>query len=161
MWAQENYKIFMLMIKYGANVNVYENHNSGSTIDIAIWRIKSIKMLKVLLENGASVKRIAWRSSLPLYSASKINRLDMVKLLIKYGSNPNEWSPAFGVGPVMKNYSLHIATKKGHIKIVRYLLKKGANKYLRNYKRLHAIDIARKYNRRKILKLLLKSRRRR
>ncbi|MCW8133968.1 MAG: ankyrin repeat domain-containing protein [Planctomycetota bacterium] len=62
-------------------------------------------------------------SGTPLSNATRGGHLDVVKLLIEAGADPN--LPEEGIAPL--GHALHSAVVNNHIEVVRYLLEKGAH----------------------------------
>ena len=81
-----------------------------------------------------------------LFSAATYNHIFMIQPLIDKGANVNAidyfWSP------------LLCAARYGHIKVVKILLDNGADKNISNRWGLSAMDYARDYGRKNLLKLL-------
>jgi len=61
-----------------------------------------------------------------IWKAAREGDLDMVRILIREGQDPNE------VTQMNRDTSLHLAAKNGHILIVRYLLEQGATPSVAN-----------------------------
>jgi ankyrin repeat protein len=77
-------------------------------------------VVKLLLEKGVDVTRVAINGWTLLHNASKSGHADVVKLLLEKGADvtaatKNGWTP------------LHNASKSGHADVVKLLLEKGAD----------------------------------
>lgn len=82
----------------------------------------------------------------PLYSAINNRDVEMVRLLLEYGANPEE----VGYGKT----ALFYAILRGETEIVRILLQRGVNTDNINGNGLSAHDVALRYNNEEILELL-------
>lgn len=106
-----------LLLENGANVNAkgeeffYPLHESiGNSYD----------MVKLLLENGANVNlRDRAKGNTPIFLASTKGNIDIIELLLSYGSNVNDWNKN-GETPIMRLYS-------NSVKTLDYLISKGVN----------------------------------
>jgi len=85
----------------------------------------NIEVVRVLLDNEASIDYSGGSACTSLYLASSANHIDSVRLLIDRGAN---------VDAVDKNgdSALHIASEHGHLEIARLLLNGGVNVNLVN-----------------------------
>ncbi len=90
-----------------------------------------------------------------LMSYSGIAELDLFKKLVSLKKfshiDIKNFSDSYGYTPLM------IAAREGYLGHVKYLVKKGVNVAKVNFDGYSAIDFARQYNRRKVLKFLLKN----
>lgn len=71
-----------------------------------------------------------------IWRACKDGDLDLVRILIREGQQVNEQTQKF------KNTSIHIASKHGHILIVKFLISQGAQLNIANAYGQSALDIA-------------------
>jgi ankyrin repeat protein len=102
----------------------------GAYIDICTAaHIGDIERVRQLLQEDPSVgNRVSdyvsyyIGSGSPLKNAAIRGHMDIVKLLIESGADPN--LPEEGIAP--RGHALHAAVCNGHIEIVKYLLDKGA-----------------------------------
>ena len=62
----------------------------------------------------------------PLHRAAKRGHVDIVKLLLEHGANPNIQENKYGYTP------LHVAVKNCHVDVVRVLLEHGADPTIRD-----------------------------
>jgi hypothetical protein len=87
-----------------------------------------------------------------LWEAARINLTETVKTLLQYGCNPNRL--------VQENRHkrlstpLHVATHEGWAKIVKILIKYGADPSIKNGKGKTALDIAVKHKYKRIIRIL-------
>ena len=85
------------------------------------------RVRELLDQNPALANRVppysTYYSGLPLRCAAGAGHLDVVKLLLERGSNPNQPEP--GIAP--QGGALHAAIGRQHYEIVKLLLERGAN----------------------------------
>jgi ankyrin repeat protein len=79
---------------------------------------KNIKLVKLLLENGAKPSAPYINIHVPLESAINQKNTKMVQLLLKYGADPNH---------KLRNSLLHLATRNNLLKIMELLLQHRAD----------------------------------
>ena len=84
----------------------------------------------------------------PLYTASKWNRLKMVKLLCKAGAHPDNIRPKY------LDTALHIAAMEGRVSIVKHLMDLGCDTTRRNFNGHTALDVAIDSCQSKVIELL-------
>jgi RNA polymerase sigma factor (sigma-70 family) len=102
----------------------------GAYVDIGMAAAKGdLARVRELLEQDPSlVNRVADYNSYyvgsgaPLKNAALGGNIEIVKLLLDYGADPN--LPEEGIAP--RGHALHTAVCRGHIEIVRLLLEHGA-----------------------------------
>ncbi len=102
----------------------------GAYVDInTAASIGDIKRVKQLLKRDPSLahkvaKYVTYYvgSGTPLKNAAARGHIEIVKLLLKYGADPN--LPEEGIAP--RGHALHSAVVNGHIEIVKLLLAHGA-----------------------------------
>src|SRR5262249_13586419 len=88
---------------------------------LAACKSGKANIVSLLLDNGVPVNGIQESGTVsPLHHASRCNQLDVARLLIKHGADPNARNRQ-GSGP------LYEAVYHGHHQMVRLLLEKGAN----------------------------------
>ena len=101
----------------------------GAYCDISVAaKIGYYDRVKELLEKDPSLANklpahIGYYSSLPLRNAAGAGHIEVVKLLLQHGANPNEPEP--GIAPF--GAALHAAIASRHFEIVKLLLENGAN----------------------------------
>ncbi|XP_050503639.1 ankyrin-1-like [Diabrotica virgifera virgifera] len=105
------------LIEGGAILN--EVDSNGSTALHKAVDFRDLGLAKKLLELGADVNSVNNpEKQCPLHFATAKNNIEMVRLLTEAGANM-QCSDFDGDMPI------HIAAKEGHIKIIKYFLKKG------------------------------------
>ena len=77
------------MIEYKAVVNGHGNLSGNVPIHYAI-NFDNMKLLKLLIEKGASIDIKAFDGTNALMCALKFNPLNVVKILLDNGADPNE-----------------------------------------------------------------------
>ena len=110
------------------NIDVTFKDKEGRTALIkAVYKKNMIKVVKLLIQNGADPNETDNKGNCPLNLAIQLEHTAMVKLLLKNGANPNSLNPdAYGQHP------LHRVCMKGQVDVVEMLLKHGANVNVRN-----------------------------
>lgn len=85
------------------------------------------RVREILRDDPAAANRDAkyntWYSGFPLRSAAKAGHLEIVRLLLEHGADPNK--PEHGLAPF--GGSVYDATQNGHYEVVRLLLENGAS----------------------------------
>lgn len=85
------------------------------------------RVREILANDPEAARRDAeystWYSGYPLRSASKAGHLDIVKLLLEYGADPNH--AEHGLAPF--GGSLYDATQNGHFEVLQLLIESGGN----------------------------------
>jgi hypothetical protein len=111
-----NYKKIQNLIDAGANVNVHdESNNYGSLLCMAVDR-KDLRLVKLLVENGANINDYNSTKATALYGATDI---EIVKYLVENGADMNRPNDS-GVLP------LHHAVFDKNYEIATILLKSGS-----------------------------------
>ena len=107
MWAAASSpEIARILLEAGADPNATEAHTTGSCpIHWAMnGRKTEVKTVRVLVEHGANVNSLNWMGETPLYLAARHRRLDLVRLLLSAGADPDiatregytAWSWSYG-----------------------------------------------------------------
>ena len=76
--------IVNLLLKYKADANIFDNNNLPP-----LGYAKTLKMMKLLLDNGAAPDVITPKGSTVLHNSVKTSNVEAVYLLLKAGANPN------------------------------------------------------------------------
>lgn len=110
---------------------------------------KQDQVAMALVDAGANLENDDWWA--PLAYAAYNNRLEIGEYLVGHGARVN--------GPVMDgvaavNSPLMMASMQGHLDFVKMLLREGADPQLANSRGDRAINLAKKYNHKKIVTLL-------
>jgi ankyrin repeat protein len=118
-----------LLLKFGADPN-YLSSVAGTPLHVAVC-VKDIELSKLLIDNGADVNLLREYSLLPFLPknlksspisvASKRGYLEIVKLLLERGCNPNIYI-SYG-----SNTPLGFSAENGHLDVMMALLEGGAD----------------------------------
>jgi len=135
-------------IRDGGDVN--EKGESGESVLAYALRYRcDDDLLELLLESGADIKDVDNEGVSIFDMAITYDHRDFVKKLVEEGIyGVNDTQRKSGFTPLM------CATCYGRNEIVEYLLAKGADKTLTDYKGLTALDFAKKTNKKSIIKIL-------
>ncbi|WP_338602168.1 ankyrin repeat domain-containing protein [Sulfolobus tengchongensis] len=126
---------------------------------------KNVRKVRELLDRGVDPNIQYEHGLTPLHIASGLGHPNLVKLLLKYGANPNVQNVAFpeikifGDIPLPKNdgYTpLHFAVQGGYAKIIKILVKHGANLNTVSNNGLSPLHLATILGKVKVVETLLK-----
>lgn len=98
------------------------DEKSIKKVNRAIWgaaAIGSVKYIKELVDQGADIHQVNEKGATPMIFSVGKGKLDAVKYFVENGVSVN---PEDG-----RRHALHEAAKQGHIDIVDYLIKQGAD----------------------------------
>ena len=120
--------------------------------------------LELLLKNGVDPEVLNYDEETPLHLAAQYNQLKAMKILLKYGASIDALSgspmfppcgpPSFDQRPVLQT-ALHLAVKHGETTMLHFLLKQGAKTNLKDRDGATPLDLARKYKKTDMVKILL------
>lgn len=135
-------------LKFDLTVN--SKNKVGYTPIIVAIESGNNEMLEELLKRGASLReKHPVFGRLTLHTASYYENVEAVKIILKhdksivnYQSDIDGWTP------------LHDAVLKGNVQIVKILLENGADPRVPNFKNETPIDMATKFGKGEIVKLL-------
>ncbi|CAK9304796.1 unnamed protein product [Gordionus sp. m RMFG-2023] len=113
------YEICRDLLHMGADPNIPDIN--GQTCLMIATSNNHISMVKLLLEYKVNGKNLV----LPLYIASMMGRIDITRILLKHGANPN--STRDNRNFELIDTPLGIAISNGQIEIVKILLNSGAD----------------------------------
>ena len=131
------------LLKLGANVNVFDNENDCTPLHYAVEEFYShtpesnfeekhseeeiMKILELLLENGANVNAISSQDGAPLHAA--IHSSKLVSILLDYGADLNCKDDEYGITPIhqilIRNNPKQLEPKDEEILSI--MLNKGKN----------------------------------
>ncbi|KAH9503410.1 hypothetical protein Btru_072941 [Bulinus truncatus] len=134
----DSYTTVETLLRCGAKVQVSSTHKVDSPLHLALkggfiskpvniidrWDAKFLtdtKIIKLLIDNGASVNQRSSDGFLPLSLAASSNRDSVVSHLIKKGADVNQEDDEYSMTPLMH------ACVAGNVQIIKILLKKGAD----------------------------------
>jgi len=140
-------EIVKYLIKEGANVNLIDKEYY-SPLYYAVDK-NHIEIVKALLENGASITIEKESTFIPIERAAVNSCIEIIDLLISYGVDVNSPSNYYNRTPLM------LASERGEIEVVEYLLGKGADTNLKSYDGRTAIMYASDEGNIEIVKCLL------
>ncbi|KAI4159356.1 MAG: hypothetical protein LQ342_006612 [Letrouitia transgressa] len=134
----------MLLLRNGADPN--KTDSGGNTAlhlaaNSSIHNLSWLHYMRQLIDKGADLNKTNHQGFTALHlAANKVsfehpNSLDKVKCLLEMGADIDK-------ADVQGNTSLHAAAKKGSFRLVKLLLKEGANPAKENLKKQKAVDIA-------------------
>lgn len=106
--------IVKMLVKYIKNINA--RTNAGSTALHYACNFQQLEIVKILLENGASQDIAEFEYDLyPIFYAVVQNNIEITKLLVNYGANPNHQD-------YVANTIIHYAIMNIHIEILDYII---------------------------------------
>lgn len=122
---KRNEEIVQLLIEAGADINI--KLTSGSALFYAVSR-GDVKITKILLANGASLKKTKWNNFPLIIAAVEGRSYEIVKLLLEQGEDVNaEYIGGRGNNRDKILYTpLKMATKRGLVDIIELLISHGA-----------------------------------
>lgn len=133
-----NLRIVNLLFQHGCNGNEYRikkeingQKKKWFLLKETVWKAKNFELMKLFLDNGANPNILdedANYSSNSLYEAIVLNRIDMVKALLEFGGNPNEYFIAYKNNKIeQKVPMLFLAVMHSdNIELVELLIQYGA-----------------------------------
>ena len=124
--ADNNYRLIRLLLNHGANVNVVDAFGNTALHHvirnvIPVDRNRREVGVDTLLRADADVNVINSNGETPLYLAAEKGMLDVVVVMLIHGGNPNVHSS--------HKIPLRVAREKQNVRLVRMLLKTGADPY--------------------------------
>ncbi|PQE29210.1 multiple ankyrin repeats single kh domain protein [Rutstroemia sp. NJR-2017a BBW] len=134
-----------LLLDAGANAN--DGRHGVMTLAA---RSGNTEILRLLLENGATINDPLTENHTPLQAAAKGGHHEIVKFLLELGADVH--------APAVMDYgvtALQGAVMSGSMRMAKYLIKNGADVAAPGSKRGSAVEIAAEYGRLDMLKLLL------
>lgn len=107
---RNSYISTLLVVDYGANVNIKTSHGLVPLHHAA--GTNEVGIVKLLLDHGAEVNVRTQDGVFPLYSSIRKENLDIIKLLLDAGADVNSetedhmWTPLFYAARVSKNTNI-------------------------------------------------------
>ncbi|XP_014278504.1 putative ankyrin repeat protein RF_0381 [Halyomorpha halys] len=142
-----NYDIIRTLVKYGADVRL----RTTTTALLAATVSGNVKAVNFLLMHGADIEEMANNGKTPLISAVSEGHEDVVEALLNRGASLHATDDGRG------NTALHIAAKKGYLKIAEILLKHGHKIDIKNSDGKTPLDEAIAGRHSSIINLLIKN----
>lgn len=124
-----------LAIARGAEVNLSDRQGWQPLRWTCTSTVRSVRVARVLLMNGADVRATAGDGWAPIHAAAYHDNVQHLKLFLDYGAHVDDLTRG-GAS------SLHLAASVGRQAAVEELLRRGASVHLRNESGLRAIDLA-------------------
>ncbi|KAJ4359070.1 hypothetical protein N0V85_009482 [Neurospora sp. IMI 360204] len=116
--GQSHDRLKICCVSYiGITVTLVDDDNSEG--DIFSMKMAAPLLARILLEHGPDISPQGWNYSLALYAAASNGSKEMVRLLIRYGADPNQCHET--------DTPLHGAARYGYEETVRVLLEHGAD----------------------------------
>lgn len=112
-----------LFIEKGTNVNQIRHYDSPLTIACKSDR-DSLKLVELLIKNGADVNQLDLFGCSPIYHACEKGDKAMVELLMKNGADVNRYKRIYRCFSI--NLPIQVACEYGRTKLVKYLVENGA-----------------------------------
>ena len=140
--SQGNLEIFEYLLEKGANIFALNNKMNNCLIEAVKYNHLHIAQRIMLIKNSKELDK-----SEPLYQACKNNNLNMVKLLIKNGANPN-------CHQINSKILLIACVRHSSIDIIRYLLQQNAYMDTRSFNNWTPLTFATSEKKTEIVKLL-------
>ena len=104
-----------------------EKYDNPGELFLDIAQFGEINRVMDMIEQGIDVNYQDDTNETALYVASENGQIDIVKILLENGANPNLQENVHGETPLM------VATKIGRIDIMKILLENGANPLIKDY----------------------------
>ncbi len=143
-----------LLLDYGVSVNEMDDNGETPLFHLLHHRDsrdKSMKFMKLLIENGADISKAEnfW-SETPLFAAARTGYHEAVELLLDLGASPDHRSH-------LDETPLHLAAETYDVKTVQMLIDAGAEIDARNRIGRTALHVAAHANRLDVVKALLEA----
>lgn len=135
-----------LLLDYNADLETEDR--MGLTALHWASREDRLETVQFLLSRGAEIDKSGLDEATPLYSAVSRGALQMTQLLLEGNADINARDGNFG------QTALILAAKYSHVDILRVLLARGAEVYLRDYEGISALDWAKRNHRDDIVAIL-------
>ncbi|XP_014677172.1 PREDICTED: putative ankyrin repeat protein RF_0381 [Priapulus caudatus] len=139
-----------LLLEAGANPNVTDTKSGATPLMMAVSKGEEA-MVQMLLSHGTDANAADWQAHTSLHHAACVGRLDIVRLLLEAGADPNVDDAESGVTPLMW------AVSKGEETVVQMLLSHGADANAADWQAHTSLHHAACFDRLDIVRLLLEA----
>ena len=146
-------EIVKYLIKFGANIEARDMEGCTPLHD-AIRYGTSLDVAKYLIEKNANINSKDNRTNTPLGLAARLNKLDMVELLVA-GNTTSSSKCQLDSKNITGSTALHAAAKHGYLDVLKYLVEHGAKIDIRNNKGKTAFELSKEKGHTEIAKDLL------
>ncbi|KAF7260928.1 hypothetical protein EG68_03266 [Paragonimus skrjabini miyazakii] len=145
-----NVEVVQLLLEGGADM---ENQDYNAYTPLLLAACKGhVQVVRILIDAGADLFAQELNSKGIVYLCAEENQTEVLELIM----NQAQANHLVETPNINSNFPLHVAAKKGHIEVVKLLVKHGANVTAKNEKERTALHYAAKYGQYKICRLLLK-----
>ncbi len=142
-------EVAQYLIEKGAEVNAKNDVYGSTALNIAAGKCHDIRLVRLLLDNGADLHIRNKGGDSPFFSAAKDGDPSIVNMLLKAGANINE---------INRGYTaLMFAVMRGNEDVVSLLIDKKIDINARNNSGKTALDIAKDNRKSGIVELLKKA----
>ena len=134
-FSQKSYEMVEFLIKNGIDLKNCTDTSGKTALHHALENGFNLKIIKLLLDNGADLKATALNGKTPMHSAVEAENLKMVKFLFEQGLDINSSKKqelSYSIEDhsdrwILKMTPLQIAVYKKNYEIVEFLLENGAD----------------------------------
>lgn len=130
--------IVNLLLKQGARINFEESYNKPTPLDLAILK-GDVEMVRLMLDNNANLDASSPIIGSPLHMACSEgipNRLEIIKLLLEKGANPNLVIVGEDNAPIKPALGEYLASNEDpEVEVVNLFLKHGAEVVMQSQSR--------------------------
>lgn len=130
--------IVNLLLKQGARINFEASYNKPTPLDLAILK-GDLEMVQLMLDSGANLDASSPIIGSPLHMACSEgipNRLEIIKLLLERGANPNIVIVGEDNSPIKPALGEYLASNEDlEVEVVNLFLKHGAEVVMQSQNR--------------------------
>jgi ankyrin repeat protein len=126
-----------ILFKYSNDNCTTDDKYRNTPLIYAAWK-GHVKVVRVLLEDGANVDTANAYRSTALHAAAESGHLDVCRLLLDWGAKVNRLNR-------WQFTPLHLAALLGHLSVVELLVERGADVSVKDEDGRTASDVARRW----------------